>query len=247
MRRVLYGLAVLLAIVQGTSWATTLTAGDILARARTYLRDQSTAANRQQFTDATLMMFLSDGQREADAQNWLLQACYRFNLTLGTTEYAAPDDFIATTRVWFQPPGSSYLKLDQTTMDQLDAQTSGWTNSKGVPTRYYLDKSTYSVMIGFWPAPSVANSTGPVVVYYVQQTKDITSTSDIPFNGNLNYQPYASALAYYVAYRGFSTVEETDQANVYLQYWLGFIQLMHQGMGKTPDYNPGFQGQHGTP
>jgi hypothetical protein len=93
----------------------------------------------------------------------------------------------------------------------------------------------------------VRNSTGTVIVYYVQQPTDITSTSQIPFNGNFIYQPYVSALAYYVAGRGFQTVEEMDLSANYFQLWYGFLQLMHQGMAKTPDFNPGFVGQHGSP
>jgi hypothetical protein len=247
MRRVLFGLALCLAIIPGTSWATTLTASDVLSRARVFLRDQSTSANRQQFPDATLLQFLSDGQREANAQNWLIQSSYTFTLSLGTTEYAMPSDFMATLRVWYQAPGQSYLKIDQTSMDQLDAQSSGWTNATGVPTRYFQDRSSATIYLGFYPAPTVASSTGPVIVYYVQQPADCTTTTCVPFNGNLVLQPYVSALSYYVAYRGFLSVEETDMATAYLQYWIGFLQLMHQGMGKTPDFNPGFVGQHGSP
>ena len=246
MKRLLLLLFVVLGVLT-PSRATTLSSSDVLTRARVYLRDQSTSANRQQFPDATLLQFLSDGQREANAQNWLLQSSYTFTLSLGTTEYAMPSDFMATIRVWYQPPGSSYLKLDQTSMDQLDAQSVGWTNATGTPTKYYFDRSTSTLYLGFYPAPSVASSTGPIIVYYVQQPVDVTSTSQVPFNGNLILQPYVSALSYYVAYRGFMTVEETDLANLYLQYWINFLQLMHQGMGKTPDFSPGFVGQHGSP
>lgn len=246
MRRIVLGIVLLITWVPGVR-ATTLTSGDVLTRARTYLRDQSTNANRQQFPDATLLQFLSDGQREANAQNWLIQSSYTFTLALGTTEYITPADFMATYRVWYQPPGGAFLKLDQTSMDQLDAQSSGWLSAKGVPIRYYLDGSLQSIYMGFYPAPSVANSTGPVIVYYVQQTADCATTSCIPFNGNLIMQPYASSLAYYVAYRGFLSVEETELATAYLQYWINFLAMMRQGTTKTPDFNPGFIGQHGSP
>ncbi len=247
MRKVLYGVTVLLAVVSGISQATTLLASDVLTRARIYLRDQSTGANRQQFSDATLLQFLSDGMREANAQNWILQGSTTFNLSLGTTEYAMPGDFMATLRLWYKPSGGSFLKLQQTTMDQLDEQSAGWMGAKGTPTRYYMDRSTAAVYIGFYPAPSVSNSTGPVILYYVMQPADITATTSTPFNGNLILQPYVSALAYYVAYRGFLTVEEIDLANNYLQYWVSFLAMMRQGPTKTPDYNPGFVGQHGSP
>lgn len=246
MRKVLFGLAILLAVIPGTSRATTLTAADVLARARVYLRDQSTSPNRQQFPDATLLQFLSDGQREANAQNWLLQTSIPLTLVGGTSEYAMPDDFMSTMRVWFQPVGGSYIKLNQSSMDQLDAQSAGWTAATGSPTAYYIDRSGDSLQLGFYPVPTTV-STGPVVVYYVQNSVDLTSTASIPFNGQLILQPYVSALAYYVAYRGFMSVEETDLAGAYLQYWVGFMQLMRQGTTKMPDFNPGFVGQHGSP
>jgi hypothetical protein len=246
MRKVLFGLAILLAVVPGTSRANTLASSDVLARARIYLRDQSTAPNRQQFPDSTLLQFLSDGQREANAQNWLIVSSYTFTLIGGTTEYLMPQDFMGTMRLWFQPVGGSYIKLDQTSMDQLDAQSAGWTGASGSPTRYYLDQSSQSLYLGFYPAPTSV-STGPVILYYVQQTADCTATSCVPFNGKLILQPYVTALAYYVAYRGFMSVEETDLAQAYLQYWVTFMQLMRQGTTKMPDFNPGFVGQHGSP
>lgn len=246
MRKVLFGLAILLAVGSGTSGATTLSSSDVLARARIYLRDQSTAANRQQFPDATLLQFLSDGQREANAQNWILQSSYSLTLVGGTTEYAMPSDFMATVRVWFQPVGGSLIKLDQTSMDQLDAQSAGWMSAQGSPTRYYVDRSSQTLYLGFYPAPTTV-STGPVVIYYVQQSADCTSTGCVPFNGQLILQPYVTALAYYIAFRGFMSVEETDLAQAYLQYWLSFLSIMRQGTTKTPDFNPGFVGQHGSP
>ena len=243
MRKWILLVAALLGSLCSPLRATTLTASDILTRARTYLRDQSTAPNRQQFPDATLLQFLSDGQREANAQNWLLVSSYTFVLVQGTTEYALPADFISTIRVWFQASGSSALqKIDQTSFEQMDAQSVGWIGATGTPTRYYLDRSTASVNMAFWPAPSVTGSTGTVVAYYVPQTQDITVTSAIPFNGNLILQPYASALAYYVTYRGFMAVEETDIAKEYLQYWISFLQIMRQGTTKMPDFQPGFVG-----
>lgn len=235
--------------VAACSNATTLSASDVLTRARVYLRDQSTSANRQQFPDATLLQFLSDGQREANAQNWLLQYSFSITLSSGITRYLADKDCMGIMRVWYTQAGSSsILKLDQTSMDQLDAQSADWLNARGPPTRYYIDRRG-GFYVGFFPIPSasVPLSTGTVVVHCVEQTTDVTSLSDIPFTNDLLLQPYVSALAYYIAYRGFLTVEETDLANAYLQYWINFLSLMRQGTTKTPDFNPGFIGQHGPP
>ena len=218
LRKVLFWLAILLAVIPGTSRATTLAASDVLARARVYLRDQSTAANRQQFPDSTLLQFLSDGQREANAQNWLIQSSFTFNLTAATTEYAMPQDFMFPNRVWYQQPGQPYTKLPASSMNDLDARTPGWLNVPGTPISYYMDLSSQTMYMGFYPAPTSSNL-GPVVVYYVQSPADLTSTNEgaIPFNGWYGMQPYASALPYYMAYRAYLTLEETELAGEYLK------------------------------
>ena len=83
----------------------TLAASDVVSRARTFLKDSQTQPQRQQFTDAQLLQFASDGQREANAVNWLLQSSFTFSLVGGTTEYAMPADFMFPNRVWYQQPG----------------------------------------------------------------------------------------------------------------------------------------------
>lgn len=246
----------LIVLLSGTAQATTLLASDVLARARVYLRDQATGANRQQFPDSTLLQFLSDGQREANAQNGLITHAVNFLTTAPPFtpqiwEQALPSDFMFALRVWFQPQGTNlpYTKLDQTSLDQLDAQSTGWLSSTGPPTKYFIDNantgssssSPFGSSIGFFPVPTVT-STGTAVVFYVEQTQDCTVTTCIPFNGQLQLQPYVSALAYYVAYRGFQTVEETDLAKEYLNYWAAFLQIMRLGTTKTPDFQPGFVG-----
>jgi hypothetical protein len=87
----------------------------------------------------------------------------------------------------------------------------------------------------------VSSSTGPVIVYYVQNTQDLFSTNEaaIPFNGWLALQPYVSALPYYMAYRAYLDLEEDDIAKIYYQEWIQFMQVMRQGINRQPDFNPG--------
>lgn len=216
-----------------------LAASDILSRARTFIKDQSTSANRQYFTDAQLLQFASDGQREANAQNWLLQSSYTFTLSGGTTEYAMPSDFMFPNRVWYQQPGQPYTKLPASSFNDLDARTPGWYNVNGVPLAYYIDMSSATVYMGFYPAPTTS-SIGPVIVYYVQNTADLSASNEavLPFNGWNSLQPYVSALSYYVAYRAYLTMEEPDLAKPYLDYWVNFLLIMRQGVNRQPDFNP---------
>ncbi len=217
----------------------TLAASDVVSRARTFLKDSQTQPQRQQFTDAQLLQFASDGQREANAVNWLLQSSFTFSLVGGTTEYAMPADFMFPNRVWYQQPGQPYTKLPATSFNDLDARSPGWVTVNGTPLSYYIDMSTGTVYMGLYPAP-VTSSTGPITVYYVQNTTDLSASNEtaVPFNGWLALQPYTSALAYYVAYRGYLTMEEPELANGYLTYWVNLLGIMRQGLNRQPDFNP---------
>lgn len=229
----------LIGVACGTSHAT-LAASDLISRVRTLVKDSATNSNRQQFSDTQYLQWASDGQREANAQNWLIQSSFTFTLVGGATEYVMPADFLFANRVWYQQPNNQPLmKLPASSMNDLDARTPGWINVSGIPISYYIDMSTGSVYMGFYPAPTTA-STGPVIVYYVQNTQDMFSTNEtaIPFNQWNALQPYVSALPYYMAYRAYLTLEETELAKEYLSYWVNFMLIMRQGINRQPDFNP---------
>lgn len=168
-----------------------------------------------------------------------MQSSYTFTLVGGTTEYAMPVDFLFANRVWYLQPSQPYQKLPASSMNDLDARTPGWLNVSGVPINYYMDMSTGTVYMGFYPAPTTT-STGPVIVYYVQNTADMTTSNQaaLPFNSWNAMQPYTSALPYYMAYRAYLTLEEDDLANEYLKYWVNFLLIMRQGVNRQPDFNP---------
>lgn len=217
-----------------------LAASDLVTRARTLVKDASTSSNRQQFTDSQFLAWASDGQREANAMNWLLTTSTTFTLSGGTTEYAMPSDFMFATRVWYQTQTQPMMKLPASSFNDLDARYPGWQSQSGGPAiNYYMDMSTSVVYMGFYPAP-VSSSTGPVIVYYVQSTIDMSSSDEtkLPFNGWTVMQPYASALPYYMAYRAYLTLEEEETAKVYYGEWAQFLLIMRQGVNRQPDFNP---------
>ena len=189
-KRLLIGLLFLGSVLGFPSPSHSETAAQIILTARTYLGDQSNSPTRQEFLDSTLLSFLNDGQREANATNWLLMSTYSFVLSAGTTEYALPSDFMATQRVIYKNS-----KIDQTSFNELDSNSIGWINvATGTPTKYYIDYYVNPPLIGFFPSPSAA-STGTVTIYYVQNPTDLTLTTQIPWNGWPLLAPYHSALA----------------------------------------------------
>lgn len=213
-----------------------LTAADIMSRARVMMRDNASDTTRQRFSDSQLLEWVNDGQREANSFAWVMQSSYTFTLTGGTTEYFLPSDFQATWRVTYKN-----RKIDQTSLNQLDAESVQWMNAKGEVQKYYVYLASTPV-IGFQPAP-VSTSTGTAVVYYLQQPAELTSTSQSPWNGWSQLVPYQSSLAYYVAYRGLWTIGDIDQANRYLEEWNQWVTVMKRGIMQAPDFNPGLQGR----
>lgn len=214
-----------------------MTVADILTRVRVNVKDQSTTSNRQQFTDATLINYLNDGQREANILAWLLQDKATLTLVSGTREYALPGDFLTSDRVIH-----NNIKLEQTSLSQLDANNTGWLSATGAtPQKYYLYRTTFT-QIGFYPKPSTPTVTA-VFVYYIKQPIELTATTDTPWNGWSSLVPYHSSLTYYVTYRAYRALEENELANFYYQEWVNSIEQMRRGVSSTPDFNPGFVGQ----
>lgn len=214
-----------------------LTAADVLTRARLMLRDTSSDVTRQRFSDAQLLSWLNDGQREANAFDFVMQSSYTFATTGGQQEYSIPSDYLTSWRVTYKG-----RKLNQTSFNEQDAVTVAWqTQSVGTPLAYYVYLAP-NPTIGFVPAPATA-STGTVVLWYIQQTQDLTLTTQTPFNGWSQLVPYHSALSYYIAYRGLWTVGDTDQASQYLSEWQQWVAALKVGLGRQPDFNPGFGGR----
>lgn len=213
-----------------------LTASEIITRARVLLRDTSSDTDRQRYSDAQLLSWVNDAQREANSFAWILRSSYTFTLSGGTTEYFLPSDFQATWRVTYKNK-----KIDQTSHNELDAISVAWQNASGEVQKYYVYIAT-SPKMGFYPAP-VAASTGTAVVYYLQRPTELTATSETPWNAWSQLSTYHSGLAYYVAYRGLLTIGETTLAGPYLQEWNQWISVMRQGVMQTPDFNPGMQGR----
>lgn len=212
---------------------------EILSRVRSNIKDQSTVVNnRQQFSDALLIQFLNDGQREANILAWLLQDQYTVTMASGTREYSLPIDFLATDRVL-----NNNVKLQQTSLNELDAVTPGWLAATGsTPQKYYLYRTT-STVIGFSPKPYGIFTSTSVVIFYIKQPVEVTSTSDTPWNGWASLTPYHTALVYYVTYRASRVLEDKEMGDAFYQEWTNAIEQMRHGIYSMPDFNPGFVGQ----
>jgi hypothetical protein len=214
-----------------------LVASDIDSRARIYLKDQSSVANRQQFSDAFLLNLITDGQREANATLWLTMSSSTFNLTPGATEYVLPTDFMFTYRVTLNGQ-----KVTMTSYDYLDSNSLGWSTAAGQPTQYYINNFSPSPTIGFVPAP-VSGSTGTVLMFYANNTPDVTQLSQTLYNGWVPLGGYQQGLVDFVVCHAWQVLEEMDDAKPFCDRWAQYMTLMRNLQTRTPDFNPGAGGR----
>jgi hypothetical protein len=227
-----------LTIVFCSSLSYALTVEEIFARVRVNIQDQALSRDVLGLSNETLLRYANDGQRETNILAWLLEGKTTVYLTSGTQEYALPVDFLTTDRVIY-----NNIRIAQTSLNQLDTDLPGWLASVGsTPQKYYVYPATTS-FIGFVPKPSSTTTSVAVYVYYVKQPIELTSLSDVPWNGWKSLYAYHTSLVYYVTYRAFEAIGNNTVADKYYQEWSSSILNMRHGIYSMPDFNPGFQGQ----
>lgn len=213
-----------------------LTLAQIRTELRVRIKDVGTAGTRQTYSDSQLDNVINEAHRDVVNITWVIKKNTEFELVSGTTYYSLPTDIIAIQRV-------TRVKkvLKETTLEQRDAETTGWESSGGPPSAYFQDPSEPD-MIGLYPWPNSSASTGTVKVHYFAQANTLSVDSDEPFNGEDRYQTYADLLILYAAHKIFLIQGQFDKSNQYKQEYETRIIVMRERVGSKPNYNPGFSG-----
>lgn len=217
--------------------AEALTLSDIRDQIRILIKD--TDSSRRRYSDAQLLDFINEAQRDASSNSWIVQKSTSITLTTDTTYYSLPSDTIEITRVT-----RDYDLLEETTFDKEDSDADGssWETEGGVPLEYFQD-STQPDKIGIRPWSSGTSSTGTARIHYIAQPVDLSSDSDVPFNSHNRYLPYHDILIYYVVTRIFMLEGETNKVTLYAQLYESRLQMMREKVGQKVNYSPGFSGQ----
>lgn len=200
------------------------------------LRIKDTNSTRQRFTDAQLLTFANEAQRDVANATWCTYNASSITLVSGTTYYSIPSDVIAIVRVT-----KDRKVLKETSLNQKDAEASGWEISGGVPSAYFQDPSQTD-QIGFAPWPSGSNSTGTVRIIYVALPADMSADGDSPFNSEARFEPYHDLISLYMVYRVYLIEGETNKYQFYRQEYESRLQMMRDRVGSKPNYIPGFSG-----
>lgn len=227
-------LLAVLAVLATAGPAFSLTLSELRTDIRLRIKDSN--STRQRFTDSQINSLINDAQRDIVNATWCNYNNTDITLVSGTTYYSLPGDLIAIVRVTRERK-----VLKETSLNQKDAEASGWEMSGGVPSAYFQDPAQTD-MIGFAPWPSGTSSTGTVRIIYVAQPTDLSSDSTSPFNNETRFEPYHDLITMYAAYRVFLIEGDINKAQFYRQEYESRLQMMRDRVGSKPNYIPGFSG-----
>lgn len=219
----------------------TATLSELRTSIRRNVRDTSTSASFQRYSDADLTSLINESQREITNAVWMLQAEYSFTSVASTMFTDLPSDLLSVIKVGYLKTGSTTrMDLTEKTLPGLTAMNPNWENQTGTPTNYYIRQKLDNTVkqIGLYPAP-VSASTGTVYITYAVMPDDLSSSSDVPFNGAAWLIPYHKAISDYVTGRLKQIEGKNDEATGYFQLAGAEINRMKERLGELPNYNPG--------
>lgn len=180
-----------------TSFSYALTTGDIISQVRLLERDNNSANYR--WTEQNLIDRINIIQDDICTRTFCLQTRYYITTSTDTREYRLPSDLINIVRVAYYITNSTdaYKKLAWTSLGGQDQANPFWQNmASGLPTEYYR-RVDY---IGLKPAPSSSyEGTDYVQLDYNVRASSVSSSTDIPLNGNYNLYGFHQAIIYGVA------------------------------------------------
>lgn len=207
-----------------------ITLSTLRSDCRVLIRD--TGSSRNRFSDAQLLRFFNEGQKEAVRTGKPIRKSYTFDLVSGSTYYSMPTDFLYPVRVT-----RDYFYLEERSVANLD-KTQEWQTTGGLPLNYFVNFSSRTKM-GFYPFPDATTSTGTIRMEYVATAVDMAADTDQPFNGVQELQVHANALTYYCAYRASLIDQQTALAQAYASEWASALSVMGDNALARPNYKPG--------
>jgi hypothetical protein len=217
------------------------TLSELRTSIRRNVRDTSTSASFQRYSDADLTSLLNEAQREVTNAVWMLQTETSYVSVASTMFTNLPSDLLAIIKVGYLRTGATTrMDLPEKTLPGLTAMNPNWESQTGTPTNYYVRQRTDNTLkqIGLYPAP-VAASTGTVYITYAVMPGDLSGASDVPFNGASWLVPYHKALSDYVSGRLKQIEGKNDEATGYFQLAGAEINRMRERLGELPNYTPG--------
>ncbi len=219
-----------------------LTLSTIRDQIRRNVRDTASASARQRYSDAILLEFINEAQREVVNLTWLTEATTTYGLTTGTTFYDLPSDFLAVKLVEYEDTNSATIELKEKTYKRTFQDNPDWDNSITDPLEYFiLQDDDTSLQVGYVGIPS-ASSTGTVTIRYLNLPSDLAADGDLPFDGKLHLIPYHYSIVYHATARLKLIESKVEEANAYVQLFNISVGLAQDRLGQSPNLFPKLRG-----
>lgn len=220
-----------------------LTLSDIRSEIRRNLRDTATTSSRQRYSDSILLSYINESQRAVLNHVWLTESTTIYSLIGGTTFYDLPTDYLGIKNVLYKNSSGQTLELKEKSYKSLIQQNADWdTTDTSDPTQYTVLQTTETAMQISYVGIPPASSTGTLTIRYFNQPVDLSSDSDIPFDGKLHLLPYHIALVYHSSARIKILEGKVGEATTYIQLFNGSIETMSNRLGQSPNLQPSLRG-----
>lgn len=151
-------------VITGTAGSGRLTVGEIITRVKRQFGDEAGS----QITDADIIRWVNDAQREVAQLNNLLQIRAKNDINAGQSDYALPDNILSLHSV-----KTDKRKLTGITLHESDDLAD--INSEGEPSTYWQWASTLTL----WPKPTAYTDQG-LTLFYTRQPVRVTDADEIP-------------------------------------------------------------------
>ena len=206
------------------------TASELIENSRVLARDPS-ATGRVRFTNAQILNFLNEGQRDAIGATLCIRKAYTFDTSSGTVYYSLPTDFMQIDRVLHDNH-----KFEEKAPAKLDQNSSEWETETGEPINYFVNFASRT-KIGFFPYPVTNTTTATVKVEYYALAYDM-STSSTPYNGITEFTPFHQMLPFYASAQMLWIDGLVSQADRYFQRYAIYRQQFNDYCRARPGYFP---------
>lgn len=224
-----------------------LTLAQLETQIRRAVHDTSSDSNLQAYSDTALDGWINDAQREITNLTWCVQKSTSYVLSAGTTYYALPSDFIAVVngKALFEDNGGQQYQLQEFSEPRIYQTEPDFENtSSGSPSHYFLrypGDSDDNMEIAYLPIPTTT-STGTVTLWYYYQPADLSSDSDVAFDGFNHLLPYHYAIVDHVVARIKALEQQGDQAQYWLKEFERVVTTMLDRLGRAPNRGSSAQG-----
>ena len=224
----------------GSAHALTLT--NMQDQVRRNVRDTATDTTLQRYSNSLLTDWINEAQRDFFNATWCVKTSTEITTSSGTLYYSLPDDFVAVEYVIFTDNNDLDYELKEVSEKSVIQKEGDYENtSTGASDRYFVRYSTSggnAFKMAFFLYPVTSTSTGTARVSYYEQPTDLSSGSDVPFEGHLAIYPYHDAIIYYATARIKILQGLTAEAEMYFSLYERSIESARKRLNSMPNYSP---------